>query len=80
MNSNSSGVYKPIYCYYANKFLEVANSVDFYKTFVNLPDGAYYIQPNGHNEWLIKLSGSGQFIDGDTVPLETRALHLLLTN
>ena len=79
MNDNKNLI-NPIYVYYANKLLEIVDPItNFYKTFVNLPDGTYYIQPNGGNKWVIKLSGSGHIIDEDTVPPKTRALHLLLT-
>lgn len=69
----------PIYIYYVNKLLEVAQSIGFYKTFVNLPDGAYYIQPSVNSGWIVKRNGTGQFVNENFVPPETRALHLLLT-
>ena len=78
--NDSKNLINPVYVYYANKLFEIADLyTNFHKSFLNFPDGAYYIQPNGRNEWLIKLSSSGQYIDEDTVPPETKALHLLLT-
>lgn len=77
--NNLYGAY-PIYIYYANQLLEIAHSNDFYKTFINLPDGAYYIQPFANNGWIVKRSGTGQFVNENSVPPETRTLHLLLTN